>query len=424
MTRSAILLAPVAILAAAPLEAQIMQTPIQTRAAQLAELLKGKGDPKTLFSPAFLAAVPEAQVSAIGVQLQGQLGAVEGVKSINAKSPHSGEIVIAFAKGTARMRMAVSPAAPHLIEGLLITGTEVAGDDIGKILSEMQALPGKTGFAVGDLGDGAPILSSGHDENTPMAIGSAFKLFILAELSRQVKAGMRKWSDVVPLTDLSLPSGQLQDWPKGSPLTVHSLAALMISQSDNSATDTLLRLAGRENVEALLPALGIKAPARNRPFLSTREAFALKSDQMLGDQWAKADERVRRSMLGGSVAKISPAAIDIGRLTGAPNRIDSVEWFASATDLMRTMNWLRRNADQTALDLLAINPGVSRQRAREFAYFGFKGGSEPGVINLTFLFRTKTGTWKALAASWNDAAKPIDEARFIALIDRALATER
>ena len=32
-------------------------------------------------------------------------------------------------------------------------------------------------------------------------------------------------------------------WPRGSPVTLHTLAALMISQSDNSATDMLLHVA-------------------------------------------------------------------------------------------------------------------------------------------------------------------------------------
>jgi hypothetical protein len=124
-----------------------------------------------------------------------------------------------------------------------------------------------------------------------------FKLFILAELDRQVRAGERRWSDVAPLSRKSLPSGMLQDWPEGAPLTLHSLAALMISQSDNSASDTLLHLLGREKVEALLPALGLRNPAANRPFLSTLEAFALKGDDdVLTRRWLATDEAGRRKL--------------------------------------------------------------------------------------------------------------------------------
>ncbi|MBA3832373.1 MAG: serine hydrolase [Chthoniobacterales bacterium] len=57
-------------------------------------------------------------------------------------------------------------------------------------------------------------------------MGSACKLYILGELLRAVKAGERSLSDVVPLEAraLSLPSGSLQKWPVGSPLTLHTLA--------------------------------------------------------------------------------------------------------------------------------------------------------------------------------------------------------
>ncbi len=45
-----------------------------------------------------------------------------------------------------------------------------------------------------------------HEAARPLAIGSTFKLFLLAELSRSIHAGERKWTDVVPLDRRSLPS--------------------------------------------------------------------------------------------------------------------------------------------------------------------------------------------------------------------------
>ncbi|MFL9455456.1 serine hydrolase [Tolypothrix bouteillei VB521301_2] len=47
------------------------------------------------------------------------------------------------------------------------------------------------------------------------------------------------WKDVVQLqpSEKSLPSGMLHTWPDGSYLTVQTLASLMISLSDNTATD-------------------------------------------------------------------------------------------------------------------------------------------------------------------------------------------
>ncbi len=41
----------------------------------------------------------------------------------------------------------------------------------------------------------------------------------------------------------------------------------------------------------------------------------------------------------------------------------------------------------------------------------FKGGSEPGVLNLTTLVTARTGTSYCVSATWNRAA-PLDEGGF------------
>jgi beta-lactamase class A len=289
----------------------------------------------------------------------------------------------------------------------------------GTLFGEIVGLPGEVSLAAARLEEGGPAYFLTQKSERPLAIGSAFKLFVLAELVRQVRSGERRWSDVVPLGAASLPSGLLQDWPKGSPLTLHSLAALMVSRSDNSAADTLLAVLGRDKVEALLPELGVAAPSRNRPFLATREAFVLKyGDPALLRRWTAADEAGRRALLAGELAAADAAKLESKRFTGRPTAIAEAEWFASPADLVRTLDWLRRSGDPTALDLLAINPGVERGLARDFAYVGYKGGSEPGVVSMSFLLKSREGRWMALSATWNDAAAPLDEARFIALMGR------
>ena len=67
--------------------------------------------------------------------------------------------------------------------------------------------------------------------------------------------------------DRSLPSGTLQDAPIGSRYTLRDLAARMIRESDNTATDLLLRTVGRAGVEARLGQTAMP---------NTREALALK----------------------------------------------------------------------------------------------------------------------------------------------------
>ena len=388
------------------------------RAGELVGLLNDETAPARFFSPAFLAQVPPQQVTAISAQLKASYGRAKAASRIEADGPMAGTVLVAFERATVRMTLAVDPRPPHLVSGLRVVGAESSAADVPALFGEIVGLPGEVSLAAARLEETGPANFLTQKAERPLAIGSAFKLFVLAELVRQVKAGERRWSDVVPLGAPSLPSGLLQDWPKGSPLTLHSLAALMISRSDNSATDTLLAVLGRDRVESLLPALGVRAPERNRPFLSTREAFALK----LGDparlaEWKSADEAGRRALLA-RLAGTAASGLDPARLGGRPGEIAAVEWFASPADLVRTLDWLRRSGDSTALDLLAINPGLGPALAGDFAYFGFKGGSEPGVLSMTFLLRNREGRWLAVSAIWNDEDAALDEPRFAALMSR------
>jgi beta-lactamase class A len=404
--------------------AQQAPSPLQLKARSLVDLFNGKAVPDQLFSPSFLAQVPPARVNAITGQLREQLGAATAVGKVEPQSATAGRVAIEFEKGTLLLRLSVAQAPPHLIEGLLVTGTEMKGDSFDKVVAELKALPGRTSLAVAKLGDG-PSFTLRHEAERPMAVASAFKLFLLAELSRSVAAGERKWTDVVPLSHRSLPSGFLQDWPEAAPLTLYSLAGLMISQSDNTATDTLLHALGREKVERILPTLGIREAGRNRPFLTTMEAFALKraKDPEVLRRWKAGTEAQRRAQLG-AVGRIPEQDMDNSKLSGAPNAIDSVEWFASAEDLVRVMDWLRRNGGPQAHGIMAINPGIGAEAAKGFDYLGFKGGSERGVIQLTFLLRTKSGTWHAVAGSWNNPDAPLEDQKFVALMSRAVALLR
>jgi hypothetical protein len=319
------------------------------------------------------------------------------------------------------LQLAVEPAPPHLISGLLLTGADMAGDTMEAVLAELRALPGQVNFAVARLGDGAPVLTSSLNPDRALATGSTYKLFILAELSRQVQAGQRRWSDVVTVDRSSIGGGTVAGLPRGAPITLHTLASLMISISDNSATDILLHLLGREPVERTMAAMGVRDPARNRPLLSTLELGLLKAAPATAfNLWQQADEATRRQILANDYAATDASRIDISLFTGNPVRIDTVEWFASAADFVRVMDWLRLHADPMARGILAISGGLPQQARAALRYAGFKGGSEPGVANLTWLVQTRGGTWYAVSLGWNNPAAPVDASRLAGLGARAI----
>ena len=411
--------------AALPAAAQEPGPELRAAAERVVALLKGEAQPDAVFSPSFLQAVPAAQVQAVREQLVGQNGAPRRVAAITPRSPLNGTIEIEMERATVRMDMAIEAQPPHRITGLVVTGVETRGDTPAAIAEALAALPGHTSFAIARLGDGPPELVASREPDRVMAIGSTFKLFILAELSRQVQAGERRWSDVVTLDRRSLPSGMLQNWPAGSPVTLHTLASLMISISDNSATDRLLGVVGRENVERMMATIGVEAAARNRPFPGTLEMFALKTASEADLQaWVAADEAGKRRLLETRYARTDAETVDPAIFTGRPLRINALEWFASASDLVRTMDWLRRNGDDTARAILAISPGGPQPLRRDYAFIGYKGGSEPGVLSQTWLVQNRAGAWHVVTLSWNNPDAPLDEARFFGLSGRALQLVR
>lgn len=396
--------------------------PLPREAARLVGLFNGTERPEALFSAEFLAQVPAAQVTAIASSLRGQLGRATGVEQVTPEGPGSARVVLGFERGTASLRMVLGGAASDRIVGLLITGTAPRGDNAAAVDSDFAALPGRAGYAVHRLGGPAPVRLAGREDARPFALGSAFKLYVLAELVRQVNAGERRWTDVVPLGPRSLPSGITQAWPPASPMTLHSFAALMISISDNSATDTLLAVLGREKVEAMVERTGHADPRLNRPFLSTHELFVLKGDGG-GDylrRWIAADETGRRALLS-EIARVDRSRFAYGTYSGSPKAIAEAEWFASPDDLARLLNWLLANdRDGRARAILAINPGAGADTPG-LKYLGFKGGSEQGVLAAAHLLQTADGQWYAVTAAWNDPAAPVDTPRFFGLLGRLIA---
>lgn len=67
---------------------------------------------------------------------------------------------------------------------------------------------------------------------------------------------------------------------------------------------------------------------------------------------------------------------------------------------------------------MRINPGVVNPQ--NWQRVAFKGGSEPGVFNLTTWLESKEGTSFCVVATINDAA-PIDEADFVSIYSSAIA---
>lgn len=240
-------------------------------------------------------------------------------------------------------------------------------------------------LSVTEVTDGAKSEIFTHNATDVMPLGSIFKLYVLGAVATAVANGTLSWDTPVTITDdvRSLPSGVLQDAANGTQVTLQQAAEKMISISDNTATDALIALVGRDAVEQQLTSMGNTHASLDLPFLTTRELFQLGwgSDPAVRTQWRDADETGRRAML---------AALPAGALTMDGSEISDavwqygLDWFASAPDLVAAHTALQAMADTEAgapiRDILSLNPGTGMSIGSEWTYVGFKGGSAPGVL--------------------------------------------
>ncbi len=406
-------------------------TPVEEGAKVLVELFREHprdaidGGYKEIFASIVLTAVTETQLTNIFTQYVEKYGVATRVLPHEIKSPTLGTFYFIFEKGYRMpMRVVVEKTSPHRITGFQSIGIAEPLEQavsLEEVTQAFTSLSGDVSFLLAEIDDGGVLMPIGsHRAREPEAIGSTFKLYVLGALVRAIEAGRRSWSEVVHLEEeyKSQLSGFLHTWPTESPLTLHTLATLMISRSDNTATDLLIGTLGRQHVEAAQEAMGHDQPALNMPFLTTRELFILKSDSMLAESFLQASEAERRALLEREMTDVNYNTITPW---SEPIRIESIEWFASARHLALAMAWFRQktNARAVAREILSVNKGLNFDEAK-WTFVGFKGGSEPGLINTTFLLRSVDGTWYALSTSWNNPDALVDKAKFFSLVKQVL----
>jgi hypothetical protein len=403
-------------------------TALEARSLQVVELLNGEVQPEDIFTTGFRAAIADAQIKALSADLTTQFGRAVEVSLLTPREGVRAALEIRFERGLAKGAIAVDPAEGDRINELRFTSIDslaVAGDTPEKITADLAALPGTVNAWFGPLG-AAPVIA--RNAETPLALGSTFKLYVLAALAEDVKAGRRKWSDVVALTEKSYPSGQLQTWPKGSPVTLHTLASLMISISDNTATDQLIKVLGKERIVRLMQASGNGSANLNYPFKTTRELFITKADDGLLALLRKArtgDEEAYDVYLTLLYAPWTNPSLDEvnAAFANGPKALD-IEWFASPLDLAELFAHMRATGDPEAFAIMAITPSATDAILANWSFIGFKGGSEPGVLNLTWLLTDKQGRDWVLTLGWNNPAAVVDEGKLEAIAQRILLLPR
>lgn len=366
------------------------------------------------FASEFLAAVSHAEFVAGLEQLGGdevwsvgEFESREGVTAVGLLTSSGG--------GSLRANMTIEDSAPFRIIGLVLQPAEppTLDDPPADLQSgaERLAQMGETKLAVFEVeGDecAAPMFEFG-DVSEPMPLGSAFKLYVLGAVADAVAAGELDWGDDIPIEEehRSIPTGVLQDEPAGETFSLREMAEVMIAFSDNTATDHLIALVGREAVEQAFIDYGMENPELNIPLMDTIDLTALKIGPASGlaTQWLDADEDGRRQILD-QISDIHPSDLPLGEFV-EPVLADRIEWFGTPADMCRVLAQLY-SLGEPITQILSINPGLPDD-AERFEAIAFKGGAEPGVSASNWLVELPDGRRFVVSGSVLNTEENLDQ---------------
>jgi beta-lactamase class A len=367
------------------------------------------------FDAAFLAQISPAMLN------QG-LQAATGVKllSIQVSEPDTLIALVSTSGVLPRAQVALTVDSQGLISGLRISPASTAPVPAtwAGVDAAVRSVAPQVRLLVADVSNGSCQPIHSIDPAAAAPLGSAFKLYVLDALGTAVASGRVRWNQPLTVTAQlkSLPSGQLQNEPDGTQVSVQDTAAKMISISDNTAANMLINLVGRPAVEAALTTTGMADPALDRPFLTTRELFILKLDQWpaLANRYIAANQVGRQALLAGTVDREPLPAVAAAQAWTTPRDINSLEWFASADDICRAYTALAALARRPGLapigQVLSLNDGGLALDPAQWKTTWFKGGSEPGVLTLAYLATTRTGQSYVVTVLAEDPSQPINEA--------------
>ena len=345
------------------------------------------------FDKPFLAQVTPAQLNAV-------LAGVTTLRLDAVTLNTSDSLVMTLTVNGSLLQISLTVDSAGLISGLLLqpppTPTTWAAVD-----SQVRSVAPQVRMLVAKVTGNACQPVHAIEADTPSPLGSAFKLYVLDALARAVASGKVSWNQQLTVTSQlkSLPSGELQNDPDGTRVTVQQAAADMISVSDNTAANLLMALLGRPAVEAAAADSGMADPGLNVPFLTTRELFVLKLIDWprLANSYLAQTPAGRQAMLTSTVDRVPYSALTAinPAVWTEPRDIDSLEWFASPTDICHVYASLATLAAQPKLapvaSVLQINNGGMTLDPSQWRSVWFKGGSEPGVLTLNYLAKTSGG---------------------------------
>jgi beta-lactamase class A len=208
---------------------------------------------------------------------------------------------------------------------------EIRRQTIDAIISKArEAYPGHSGVVFVDLDNETRL---DYEPDARFESASLVKLIILAHLYREFEVGHHSPDEKLVLLEKQKVggSGHLKDEKEGSQHTLQSLAEAMITESDNTATQMLTDLLGRDKIAQTAKTLGLNSTtferdiydfaaidAGNDNYITPRDAATflcqLARQELPGSQGMH--EILERQKRNDMIGKDFPATVRVAHKTG------------------------------------------------------------------------------------------------------------
>ena len=323
---------------------------------QLAASSTSIADINNRFDPATLAGISAAQWQSFFDTLRGVVanGTIQDIITMtptnirvlvgNASEPGNGQFMtLTTGYGSGLIKSFGASGFP--LNGSS-TGLDVRTFDYAQTADRLATLAGELGVLVAEIDANnqcTPIFE--RNAGQPFSTASIFKVWVMGAVARAIEDGVIAPADTVPLiSDYITPGGTINDEPLNTPISVTDLAALMLGISDNTATEALFRLVGRDRNEAILTEFNHANLDAMLPFLSMNEAFHLYWSVSPADALAyiNGTEQFQRDYLDNTLTPLGP--VTSFPQANANTLVDAL-WQGSPYDVCNAMAGLRRFTD-------------------------------------------------------------------------------
>ena len=371
----------------------------QAEAGQVA-----KNDYRQRFTEQFRSQVPYAEMKRI-------TGGLKGLRGIRILEQDRRRLVVLTEAEGVRLATTLAVDAAGTIDTLQLQPHQerpAPPTSWSALDDRLAAVAPETGFLAAELTeDGRCVPIHQVRAGAPHPIGSMFKLYVLDTVASQVQQGHLSWGTklTIEAEDKSLPTGKLQDRADGDTVTVAEAARLMISISDNTATDLLIERVGRGAVQRTIEQTSGNAKA-NIPVLTTRELFLLKGADYptYAQRYLDLPPAQRASWLDST---LSGVPLDEVETWQQPRNTEVIGWFAAPDEICAAF---ARLTERDGVDrALSVNDGGLGLDPEKWPKVWFKGGSEPGVMALGYLAEATDGSRYVLTAMIHDHDTALDE---------------